>query len=137
MNKLSKVVKQFEELINVVEKNETYKSIISEIPAGLIDFFPEKSQMKYKSIYVDMRINGNTKKKSLDLANRLMLRTIRKSSEITPVLIEMQKALLSIHTRIKKGEFFQDSEDAENQAVREEIPVIDATKQEELGGELE
>lgn len=137
MSKLKTVIKQFEDLVNVIEKNEIYKSIISEIPENVIGLFPANSQMRYKSIYADMRLNGNTKQKSLETANRMILRTVRKSNTLTPLFLEMQKSLLRIHKRLTKGEFFQDSEDTENMAVREEIPVIDDTKQEQFGGELE
>lgn len=114
MSKLKTVIKQFEDLVNVIEKNEVYKSIISEIPESVLGLFPASSQMRYKSIYVDMRLNGNTKQKSLDTANRMIVRAVRKSNSLTPIFIEMQKALLNIHSKLTKGEFYQDSEDAEN-----------------------
>lgn len=136
MSKLNKVIKQFEDLIGVIEKNEMYKNIISEIPDNVIGLFPANSQMRYKNIYADMRLHGNTKQKSMDTANRMIVRSIRDQS-LTPLFIEMQKALLSIHSKLTKGEFFQDSEDAEKMAVREEIPVIDDTKEQDFGGELE
>jgi hypothetical protein len=133
---LNKVIKQFEELIHVVERNEIYKSVIEEIPAAVIGIFPVTSQLKFKSIYADMRIKGNTKEKSLDTASRMILRANPEKS-LTPYLFEMQKSLLRIREKLMKGEFFQDSEDAELVITREEIPVIDATEEEPMGGELE
>jgi len=127
MNRLKSVIKQFEDLINVVEKNEIYQSIISEIPENIIGLFPVNSRMKYKSIYADMRLNGNTKEKAMETAGRMTLRAVRKSNSLTPLFLEMQKALLNIHSKLTKGEFYQDSEDAENAIDREEIPVIGPT----------
>lgn len=123
-NQLKQVIKEFENLVNVVEKNEIYKSLIGEIPETIISIYPVDIQMKFKSLYADMRLDGNTKQKSLDLSARMVLREV-KNNTMVPLLAEIQKTLLRIKNKIVKGEYYQDSEMNEFEDLREEIPVLE------------
>ena len=123
-NQLKQVIKEFENLVNVVEKNEIYKSLIGEIPETIISIYPVDIQMKFKSLYADMRLDGNTKQKSLDLSARMVLREV-KNNTMVPLLAEIQKTLLRIKKKIVKGEYYQDSEMNEFEDLREEIPVLE------------
>lgn len=123
-NGLAKVIKNLEGLIGIIENNEIYKNVIGEIPSSVVGLFPLGMQMKFKSLYVDMRTNGNTKEKSLDLTCRSLMREVSKSS-VSHLFIEMQKTLMSIHDRVSKGSYFSESVVNEEVIDREQIPVID------------
>lgn len=135
IQKLKAITESIDELVAVTEKTEIYKSLGNEIPDGILDYIPESLRLRYKSMYIDMRINGNTKEKSLQTSNSIISRAIQ-DNKITlgDILKDIEKSLESIKERVIESRF-TDSENMENTGPKNITPTEgsdDFNKQEEV-----
>ena len=124
--KVNKAIIDLDVMIKGLEKDHVNKRILKEIPISTLGLFPPDSRARFKSVYLDNRLNNVSVQKSIRLAISLTSRVCKdKKSLLASIEKEMKKI---------KGAFFADSETPENWGpASEDIPAIDKPVEDSSG----
>lgn len=107
---ISKALKGLQIVIEKMERQEIYKSVLNEIPVMTLNLFSPSGQMKFKDIYLEKRLAGGTIEDSLDVTGRLVIRSFKDNRLL--ILKGIQKELKQLLK--KKSEFYAEETNPEN-----------------------